>query len=98
MGKPTIFSKGEVETACSLTNFVAGQVEQAYGQTSLNVPGHLNFSLRQPFGVVAAIIPWNFPTAIVCLTEVRLYFNSLLTNKINSSATRFLQHAVLEML
>lgn len=31
------------------------------GQSSLNTPGHLNVTLRQPFGVVAAIIPWNVP-------------------------------------
>ncbi|KAF2645711.1 aldehyde dehydrogenase-like protein [Massarina eburnea CBS 473.64] len=37
--------------------------EAAYpqGQTSLNTPGFLNMSLRQPFGVVAIIIPWNAP-------------------------------------
>ncbi|KAF7557145.1 hypothetical protein G7Z17_g911 [Cylindrodendrum hubeiense] len=33
----------------------------ALGQSSLNTPGHLNVTLRQPFGVVAAIIPWNVP-------------------------------------
>jgi hypothetical protein len=34
--------------------------EAAYGQghTSLNTPGFLNMSLRQPYGVVAIIIPW----------------------------------------
>lgn len=31
------------------------------GQSSLNTPGQLNVTLRQPFGVVAAIIPWNVP-------------------------------------
>ncbi|EEU35543.1 uncharacterized protein NECHADRAFT_55510 [Fusarium vanettenii 77-13-4] len=31
------------------------------GKSSLNTPGYLNVTLRQPFGVVAAIIPWNVP-------------------------------------
>lgn len=31
------------------------------GQSSLNTPGFVSISLRQPFGVVAAIIPWNVP-------------------------------------
>ncbi|KAK5047945.1 hypothetical protein LTR84_006135 [Exophiala bonariae] len=66
MGKPISAHREEVDTACSITNFFAGQVEQAYGQSSLNVPNHLNISLRQPFGVVAAIVPWNFPTMIWC--------------------------------
>lgn len=37
--------------------------EAAYpqGHTSLNTPGFLNMSVRQPFGVVAIIIPWNAP-------------------------------------
>ncbi len=37
--------------------------EAAYpvGTSSLNTPGFMNVSLRQPFGVVAAIIPWNNP-------------------------------------
>jgi aldehyde dehydrogenase (NAD+) len=37
--------------------------EAAYpqGHTSLNTPGFLNLSLRQPFGVVAIVIPWNAP-------------------------------------
>ena len=31
------------------------------GCTSLNTPGFVNMTFRQPFGVVAAIIPWNVP-------------------------------------
>ncbi|KAL2831860.1 aldehyde dehydrogenase domain-containing protein [Aspergillus pseudoustus] len=31
------------------------------GQTSLHTPGHFALTLRQPYGVVAAIIPWNLP-------------------------------------
>jgi len=31
------------------------------GTTSLNTPGYINMTLRQPFGVVASIIPWNVP-------------------------------------
>ncbi|KAJ5414317.1 hypothetical protein N7509_000944 [Penicillium cosmopolitanum] len=34
---------------------------QALGTSSLNTPGHVNLTLRQPYGVVAAIIPWNVP-------------------------------------
>lgn len=34
---------------------------QALGTSSLNTPGFANITLRQPYGVVAAIIPWNLP-------------------------------------
>lgn len=33
----------------------------AQGTTSLNTPGMLAMTLRQPYGVAAAIIPWNGP-------------------------------------
>ncbi|KAL3422839.1 putative aldehyde dehydrogenase [Phlyctema vagabunda] len=38
-----------------------GEAAYATGHTSLNTPGFLNLSLRQPFGVVGIIIPWNAP-------------------------------------
>jgi acyl-CoA reductase-like NAD-dependent aldehyde dehydrogenase len=31
------------------------------GMTSVQTPGYINMTLRQPYGVVAAIIPWNVP-------------------------------------
>ncbi|KAJ5929004.1 hypothetical protein N7466_007960 [Penicillium verhagenii] len=34
---------------------------QALGTSSLNTPGYVNMTMRQPYGVVAAIIPWNVP-------------------------------------
>ncbi|KAL4929489.1 aldehyde dehydrogenase family protein [Aspergillus undulatus] len=33
------------------------------GTSSLNTPGHLGLLVKQPFGVVACIIPWNVPLA-----------------------------------
>jgi acyl-CoA reductase-like NAD-dependent aldehyde dehydrogenase len=31
------------------------------GTSSLNTPGFVNLTFRQPYGVVAVIIPWNVP-------------------------------------
>jgi acyl-CoA reductase-like NAD-dependent aldehyde dehydrogenase len=31
------------------------------GTSSLNTPGYVNLTFRQPYGVVAVIIPWNVP-------------------------------------
>ncbi|KAF1936775.1 aldehyde dehydrogenase-like protein [Clathrospora elynae] len=31
------------------------------GTSSIQTPGYLNITLRQPYGVVAGIIPWNVP-------------------------------------
>ena len=33
----------------------------AKGTTSLNTPGFVNMTFRQPIGPVAQIIPWNVP-------------------------------------
>lgn len=40
---------------------IAGLGWQAHGKTSLNTPGIIGLTFRQPYGVVAAIIPWNVP-------------------------------------
>jgi aldehyde dehydrogenase (NAD+) len=60
MGKPVSTHGVDVNYAVTQYNYFA---EAAYpqGHTSLNTPGFLNLSLRQPFGVVAIIIPWNAP-------------------------------------
>jgi len=59
MGRPvdTFFDAHYAETHF---NYFA---EAGYGQghTILNTPGYFNMSLRQPYGVVAIIIPWNAP-------------------------------------
>ncbi|KAL2835660.1 aldehyde dehydrogenase domain-containing protein [Aspergillus pseudoustus] len=66
MGKPLHDGLGDVQEACDITNYFAGLVELADGETSLNSADTLNISMRQPYGVVASIIPWNFPTMIWC--------------------------------
>jgi aldehyde dehydrogenase (NAD+) len=35
----------------------------AQGTASFNTPGFLNMTVKQPYGVAALIIPWNFPLA-----------------------------------
>lgn len=42
--------------------------EAAYpqGSSSLNTPGFVNITLKQPVGVVGAIIPWNAPLIFFC--------------------------------
>jgi aldehyde dehydrogenase (NAD+) len=46
--------------ACaSLFRMYANMELQIHGKSSLNTPGMINLTLKQPYGVVAAIIPWN---------------------------------------
>jgi len=59
MGRP-VSTYYDSSYAATHFNYFA---EAAYpqGHTSLNTPGFMNMSLRQPFGVVGIIIPWNAP-------------------------------------
>lgn len=67
MGKPLHHGLGDIQEAVDITNYFAGLVEIAGGETSLNSAEQLCISMRQPYGVVASIIPWNFPSMIVCV-------------------------------
>lgn len=65
-GKPITEARGEISNA---RTFVYGYVERAKHLYGINIPagneaGHENdvqFTIRQPLGVVACIIPFNFP-------------------------------------
>lgn len=65
MGKPLHAGRGDIQEAADISNYFAGLIERAGGETSLNAADVLSISLRQPYGVVASIIPWNFPSMIV---------------------------------
>ncbi|MFD4603773.1 aldehyde dehydrogenase family protein [Streptomyces sp. NPDC058464] len=46
-------------------DFVAGQVDKVTGLTlPVHSPDALGFTLREPYGVVGSIIPWNAPAAM----------------------------------
>ena len=41
--------------------FYAGLANKVQGETLASPPDRLNYTLREPLGVVGAIVPWNFP-------------------------------------
>ncbi|MDB6085029.1 MAG: succinic semialdehyde dehydrogenase [Gammaproteobacteria bacterium] len=65
-GKPLAESKGEIAYAASFIEWFAEEGKRLYGDI---IPGHQSdkriLVLRQPVGVVAAITPWNFPSAMI---------------------------------
>jgi succinate-semialdehyde dehydrogenase/glutarate-semialdehyde dehydrogenase len=65
-GKPLAESKGEIAYAASFLEWFAEEGKRLYGDI---IPGHQRdkriLVLRQPVGVVAAITPWNFPSAMI---------------------------------
>ncbi|OGM45044.1 hypothetical protein ABOM_005779 [Aspergillus bombycis] len=54
-------SEKELAYLEAISMYFASRGWDGQGQTSLNTPGFINMTLRQPYGVVAAIIPWNVP-------------------------------------
>jgi len=60
-GKTITDSRNEVEAAASVFDYYAGAMDKYFGETIPMGQGVLDFTLREPVGVVALITPWNFP-------------------------------------
>lgn len=63
-GKPWSQTLGEVETAAKYFDYAAGAVDKITGSTLPVGPGVIDFTLREPWGVSAQIVPWNFPLVL----------------------------------
>jgi aldehyde dehydrogenase (NAD+) len=65
VGKPIGESRGEVARCVTILRYYAGEAVRASGDViPAQAAGALQFTLREPLGVVALITPWNFPIAI----------------------------------
>jgi aldehyde dehydrogenase (NAD+) len=54
----------DVEPAIDAFRYYAGWVRKIYGETIPVDGAFLNYTMREPVGVVAAIVPWNYPLQI----------------------------------
>ena len=66
VGKPIVDARDEIALGARIFEYYAGAVSKFFGQTIPVGRGGFDFTLRQPMGVVAAIVPWNFPFPIAC--------------------------------
>jgi aldehyde dehydrogenase (NAD+) len=61
-GKPIFESRQiEVPAAAECFQYYAGWADKIHGETIPVKGNYLTYTLREPVGVVAAIVPWNFP-------------------------------------
>jgi betaine-aldehyde dehydrogenase len=61
VGKPISASRNEAFAVNLVLEYYAGAANKHFGETiPTSMPG-LDFTLREPIGVVGLIVPWNFP-------------------------------------
>jgi acyl-CoA reductase-like NAD-dependent aldehyde dehydrogenase len=60
-GKPMWQSLAEIRQAINDLDFFAGTAQQLYGRSFVVNPSVVSYTLREPVGVCAAIVPWNYP-------------------------------------
>ena len=65
-GKPLAEARGEVVYGAAFVEWAAEEAKRLYGEIIPSpFPDARIHVLRQPVGVVAAITPWNFPSAMI---------------------------------
>jgi betaine-aldehyde dehydrogenase len=63
-GKPIAESRGDVANGALTLEYYAGMAPRVTGETLPIAPDLLDYTLREPLGVCACIVPWNFPLVI----------------------------------
>ena len=63
-GKPLRQARTDVQVAARYFEFFAGIADKIMGETIPLGPGFLDYTIREPIGVSAQIVPWNYPIQI----------------------------------
>ncbi|WP_217475269.1 aldehyde dehydrogenase [Stutzerimonas stutzeri] len=67
MGKPIGDSLSiDVPAAANVIRWSAEAIDKVYGEVAATPHDQLGLITREPVGVVAAIVPWNFPLMMAC--------------------------------
>ncbi len=72
-GKPLASARGDVGVAAELFRYFAGWATKIEGTTipmSVEDRSYLAYTVREPVGVVGAIVPWNFPLTMACFKVI----------------------------
>jgi gamma-glutamyl-gamma-aminobutyraldehyde dehydrogenase len=67
MGKPIRDTRSiDIPTAINSIRWYAEALDKVYGEVATTPAERLSFIVREPLGVVGAIVPWNFPLHMAC--------------------------------
>lgn len=65
-GKPLSLARGEIAGCVGYLDYYAGAADKLHGETIPIGPGSLAWTVREPVGVTAHIVPWNAPLSMLC--------------------------------
>lgn len=65
VGKPLSQARADVRALARYLEFYGGAADKIHGETIPYLPGYTVYTLLEPFGVTAHIIPWNYPMQII---------------------------------
>lgn len=60
-GKPLSDARAEITKVAEMFEYYAGWADKQHGEVIPVPTSHLNYTVREPYGVVAQITPWNAP-------------------------------------
>ena len=63
-GKAASNAASEVETAARYFEYYAGIADKIHGESIPQAGGYTDFTLQEPLGVTAHVLPWNFPVML----------------------------------
>ncbi|WP_462413318.1 aldehyde dehydrogenase family protein [Neobacillus sp. Marseille-QA0830] len=63
-GKPISQARVDVEAGARYFEYYAGVADKVLGETIPIEPGIIDFTVREPVGVTAHIVPWNYPLQV----------------------------------
>ena len=64
-GKPMATARNDIKVLGRYFEFYGSAADKVHGQTIPFLPGHQVSLLREPLGVTAHIIPWNYPAQML---------------------------------
>ncbi|KAK5991925.1 Succinate-semialdehyde dehydrogenase GabD [Cladobotryum mycophilum] len=65
-GKPLSEAYAEIDYGTTFTWWFIGEADRIQGSSITSaIPGRRGITIKQPIGVVAALVPWNFPIALM---------------------------------